>query len=300
MVSMDIDLTAASFATEIYAGTGAVSEPLCTGVAVRHGGTVAESLVGLRNVALLPQVEATFPEPAAPGGVGFLNLNVNKKGVVTTRGRLADGQTVTGSTVMGLTGSMPVFLNLYRGTGSLAAVVNHVGQLASGTARWGKDAQAEKSKDRVHKEGFARHSLTVKGGVYTRPVNAVSPLPGGTGEGAYLRLTSAGLDPVVGLVQELAFNARQQAVLPRVAALNPHKFTLKLNAATGLFNGSFMLEDENPAKPGKGLRRKVSFYGCVAGEEAVGFFLLPELSEGKVAQTRIWSGEVKLLPLAMP
>lgn len=261
--------------------------------------------------AVLAFVSATaeaLPD-AYPAGHGFLNLTLKTNGTVTVKGRLADGQVLTGATVMGPGGHMPVFMNLYRGTGSFAVLLSYEEERLSGLARWGKDDQGEKSRDRVFRGGFARHLRYLRGGLYVRPAVGEPLLPGlgGGGEvteapaaGAELAFSSGGLvEPLV--LADVGFTAKHAPVLPRGAELNPQSVTLKLNAVTGVFTGSFKMVDANPVRPAQRLTRTVTYHGAlIPGEDGGhGYFLLPELPDAEVkgsslGNTRQWSGQVRL------
>lgn len=289
--------------TLAYLGTreGEAFEYLGTGVAVINAWSTKfpPRYMGLINAALLADEGESTPEQERPQGSGFLNLNVSPSGIATVKGRLADGQVVLGSTVVGLGMDMPIFFNLYRGTGSLAAVANYREGRLTGPATWGKDAQPTKSKDRLYKEGFARHTLTMDGAPYKRPSADYSPLPPVPGEDypGQLKFTEGGLE-AGSITYPFNLRVRNLKVVPDTSLPNPHKVTLKLNPATGLFNGTFKLADENPAKPGQMLRRPGTFYGCIVPSRylGIGYFLLPDLPEGKVKQTPIRSGKVQMLP----
>ncbi|HEY1082458.1 MAG TPA: fibronectin type III domain-containing protein [Prosthecobacter sp.] len=290
-------------------GTEAATEVevLALGHAVRNDWTAAKPApwAGSLNTLTSAQVAAVFPNPDKPQGTGFLNLTLSPRGVVACKGRLSDGQVVTASTIMGPGGDIPVFVNLYAGKGSWGALLSlsFNDRAVSGTALWGKDDLGATSKDRVHKRGFDRHALQVRGGAYVKPAVNTPLLPSMTAlpAPASLRLTGAGLLPVLG--QDFSVNGRHQAVVAKPGTLNPQGFTLSLNAATGLFTGSFKLADENPAKAGQILRRTVSFQGALipGQDKGAGYFLLPELPSATVkgsslSNTPVWSGSVELLP----
>ncbi|HEY1082457.1 MAG TPA: putative Ig domain-containing protein [Prosthecobacter sp.] len=281
---------------------------IATGKMVRNEWSVTNPApgAGILNAALSvsAQEAAVFPNPDKPQGTGFLNLTLTPRGVVTCKGRLADGQAVTGSSVMGPGGDIPVFVNLYAGKGSFGSLLAYDEGVISGRAYWGKDDLGETSKDRVHKRGFEPHWLTLQGGLHVKPAVNMPLLSSMTTVPARARLdvaAQAGLP--LPLTQSLSFSAKHQAELPKAGVLNPQGFTLSLNAATGLFTGSFKLADENPAKAGQILRRTVSFQGALipGQDKGAGYFLLPELPSATVkgsslSNTPVWSGSVELLP----
>lgn len=259
---------------------------------------------GSINVALLPE-EPLAESADRPQGNGFLNLKVTNKGTVICKGRLADGQAVTGATLRDGMGKMPVFMNLYRGTGSLGSVITYRTGQATGTGWWGKDDQGATAKDRLYKRGFPKMPLTVEGGQYLKPGGATHPamdLQVDLSTLDRVTLTSADLEAPA-LTQALTFNSKNQAVLPHDRVLNPHGLTLKLKATTGTFTGKFKLEDPHPQKPGSLLSRPLTFQGClIPGQErGTGYFLLPELPaadapRNALGKTPVQSGRVDLAP----
>ncbi|MEN3942877.1 fibronectin type III domain-containing protein [Prosthecobacter sp. SYSU 5D2] len=304
---LEVDIVGGAALHEAVLLTGGEGEPqiLTAGYAVRNDWTKANPApgAGLINTALLPPEleEGLTNDTGAPRGVGFLNLKLTPQGAVTCKGRLADGQAVTGSTLMGPQGHMPVFVSLHRGTGGFGTLMTYSpsGQ-AGGSAWWGKDDQGPSSKDRVHKNGFIRNTLSVEGGQYQRPA-ANTPLFASQVDvptPATLTLTRAGL-PEPGITQVLSFTGKHQADVPRESALNPHGITLKVKAATGTFTGKFKLEDPNPLKPSATLRRTVTFQGSLIPglERGYGYFLLPELPSAEIPRNPpMWSGRVEIVP----
>jgi microcompartment protein CcmK/EutM len=299
-VAVDIVGGAGFHEAVLETSSGEATQVLAQGQVVRNDWSRANPApnAGLINIALQSQ------DFNVPKGAGFMNLKLTSQGTVTGKGRLADGQAVTSSTIMGIEGHIPLFVSLYRGTGSFGTLMTYEIGEASGTGWWGKDSQGESAKDRVYKNGIMRHPLTVSGGLYVRPpVNAPLfdsqvdvPSP------ASLMLTGARLEEP-GITQVLSFTGKHQAVLPREKQLNPYGFTLKLKAATGAFTGKFKLEDPNPLKSGSLLRRTVSFQGSLipGHERGYGYFLLPELPNPEIprsslSNTPIWSGRVELIP----
>lgn len=281
---------------------GSELHPVAEGFVVRNPWSAAEPApnAGWVNAALSADEVPADVDSAVPEGTGFLNLNVSPRGTVMVKGRLADGQAVMGSTVLGPNGVMPVFVNLYKGSGGLTANVTYQYGEVSGVSGWSKDAQGAKVKDRTYKAGFVTHYLTIEGGKYVRPAVNAPLLPFPTKAPlTKLTLNGGGLGEV--LTQSVPFNTKHQAVLPRDLVANPYGVTLKMNPGTGVFTGSFKLVDENPASPNKPLRRMVTYQGCLIPgvDKGVGFFLLPELPTPNVQgstlkNTPIRSGKVDL------
>lgn len=307
-VSVDIVSGAGLHEAELRTAGDGEPQTLAEGQVVRNEWSKANPALyaGGINTALLPPewMNASGDNSNLPKGTGFLHLKLTHQGTVTCKGRLADGQAVTGSTILGSGGHIPVFASLYRGTGSFGALMKYENQQAKGTAYWGKDDQGESSKDRVYKRGIERYELSVTGGRYVRPA-ANAPLfttQVDTNSPAKLLLTRA-LLPHPGITQVLSFTGRHQAIVPREKLLNPHGITLKMNVATGTFTGKLKLEDPNPLKPSGTLRRTVTFQGSLIPglDRGCGYFLLPELPSvdiprSSLSNTPVWSGSVELNP----
>lgn len=288
----------------LYKNTEAGPVLLLNGFVVRNPWTAKNPApgAGLINVALQPYEENLGLDYTTPQGTGFLNLKLSAGGVVTVKGRLADGKVVTASTLMGPAGDMPVFVNSYKHRGGLTSLITYASDEVTGTALWSKDDLGAQSRERVYKAGFGRHALLVEGGRYVRPVpnEAWPPFPS-TAPQAVLTMSRGGLE--VPISQALSFDNRYRALLPRQSEQNPYGLTLKLNLATGVFRGTFKLENENPANPSKPLRRTVTYHGSLIPGvgKGVGFFLLPDLPDAgtptsTLKNTPIWSGGVDVMP----
>lgn len=260
--------------------------------------------VGLINVALPPIMGDAPASSAVPGKTGFLNLKLGVNGAVTVKGRLADGRAVTGAALMGAAGDIPVFVTPYKHQGAVTSLIHYAGSEVSGTAYWSKADQGPKSKDRAYKAGFARQVLDILGGLYVRPAaNGGWPSFPALAPQAELAFRDGGL--VEPISQTVSFDRKYRPALPRPSAENPQGVTLKLNVATGVFTGSFKIEDENPENPNKPLIRTVLYYGSLIPgmEKGMGFFLLPDLPSAEVPKSTLkntpqWSGQVELRALA--
>ncbi len=243
---------------------------------------------------------------AYPQGSGYLTLNLDAKGVATWGGKFADGTGIVGSSGLGPTGKLPFFQLLY---GSLAATAgssagwitvvpdsltpqNGGKPLLDGFISWSKNAQLSTSAGRSYKAGFALHSLTAMGGLYTAPPanTIVFGLPDVSPPAVNARLTFnegglVGPAPVVPAVMagDLAKNWRisktHLATLP-AGVSNLAALTLTIAPASGTFAGGFTLKnDPDAAKPTVLLSRPVRYYGVLVPRlgRGYGFFQLSQL-----------------------
>ncbi len=257
------------------------------------------ALAGLYNVGLLPGSGAAHPDQ--PLGHGYLALTLTNVGTGRWAGRLADGTAVTGTTIIGEFGEIPVYQSLYSSKGATFGWLqcDDDGN-ATGQVRWGKDDLGSKSTSRSYKGGITPHLLDASGSRYIRPAAGTALLSNLADAPNNAALAfSEGLLPSE-FEQVLSLTKTQTVVLPAGAG-NPQTVKITILPATGLFTGSFILKDPNPASPSKMLSRTVNFAGClIQGQDiGVGHFLLPELPTvgvkgSSLSNTDIWSGAVEL------
>jgi hypothetical protein len=236
-----------------------------------------------------------------PQGSGFAAFAITTGGAVRLTGKTADGQALTGASVLGEMGQVAVYAALYRGQGSLVgewAVEedldgNFAGNQVSGTLDWMKSAMA----GRAYASGFGPLNLRVEG-AYLAPTSrggSVLGLPQ-TGEFA-VRFLDGGLadsetDPDV---SGMLWTDLGRVVTP--ASGHAGRLVMKVMPKTGAVSGSFTLtETQVPV-----VRKGVKFFGQVVRLadtkiKAVGFFLLPQLPQSgeKANATAILSGAVRL------
>jgi hypothetical protein len=256
---------------------------------------------GVFNVALAPGADAIHPDH--PMGRGFANLTNAAVGTVRWAGRLADGEAITGSTLIGADGDIPLYQALYTAKGSVFGWVRCESGAAVGSLRWTKEDHSTKPGTRLYKSGIPAHLLDVSGGRYVRPA-AGTPLIAGlmdTPNNAVLNFTEGALPFSIG--QLITLTKAQTVERSPLGVANPQDVRLNLAANTGLFSGSFVIKDVNPANASQMLTRTVSYSGCLIPGQAlgVGYFLLPELPKAGVkgsslTNTPIWSGSVELIP----
>lgn len=253
-----------------------------------------------------------------PQGSGYLGMIVSPKGTGAISGRLADGTTITSSSMIGPQGEALVFLMLYKNTGSIFGQMDLGDDLlgpstsyvrrVDGLVRWIKDVQP--GTERNYQAGIPETNLIVLGATYAKPGTniIVMGLPNlaGTSTNAMIDFTQGGL----------ATATRNPDRAVRLTTLNTTAYpvpneaftTLNIVSGTGSFTGTFSLLDN--AVP-----RSVTYQGLVippiphtpavtnssgiitaneipgVGAFATGYFLLPELLPS-TTKSKINSGRV--------
>lgn len=206
---------------------------------------------GSYNVA----VTAAGDSDSRPKGATLLNLAIKADGSVKLVGTSADGEKLAGATFVGPTGQVLVFNPLYTpakgsmvgnlqlNNGTPAGGVNPANDdTVGGTLSWLRP-QNTSTKSRAYAGGFnlVAGNLTIAGGRYARTDNTRTILDAQAGAAALLEFTDAGLS-----AGEPADPARPDIALTLVDAKkfsingnNPRLVKLKLDAAKGLFSGTF-------------------------------------------------------------
>lgn len=240
-----------------------------------------------------------------PQGTGFLAFTVPPSGSVRMTGTLPDGTALTLSSRISSSGKLPVYLPLYRSTGSLLAeisVANDVNRTVSGSLTWSRNPQA--ASQRSYQPGFIPIPYTVTGGAYIAPASGVPVM------GLPAIVNNAKLTFLEGLVSTAVVSPDITFTLGTAAAgtfptfasgNNPNRVALSVSRSTGTFSGQFTLV--NPLTLTKNLTRVAKFKGVIARDGAAstggGYFLLPKLPSPLTAPsntTPILSGQVNLLP----
>jgi cyclophilin family peptidyl-prolyl cis-trans isomerase len=217
--------------------------------------------------------EADVGRQDIPQRDGYTTLNISRSGIGTFAGKLADGSTITGSSIVSSQGRTNLFQMLYRNTGSLLAriaprlsrdgntgTVRNFFHSMQGQARWIKDRPST-STDRLYRLGIPPTVLDVVGGYYRAPDPLVTPivlnLPS-VADNAYLDFSQGGLS-MAAQNPDILFRLGNDnvATLPSV---NPTQVTLRVTADTGFYTGTFTLLD------GVSIRRSVTFQGLIIPE----------------------------------
>ena len=206
---------------------------------------------GVYNIA----VTASGESDTRPKGATLLNLAIKADGSVKLVGTSADGEKLAGATFVGPTGQVLVFNPLY--TPAKGSLVGNL-QLNNGTPAEGVNPanndtvggslswlrpENTSTKSRAYAGGFnlVAANLTIAGGRYARTDNSRTILDALPGSAALLEFSDAGLS-----ADEPADPARPDIALTLVdakkftlGANNPRLTKLKLDAAKGLFSGTF-------------------------------------------------------------
>jgi hypothetical protein len=260
--------------------------------------------------AALPIAEGQTPDPIGneavyPQGDSYLLARVNEAGAIVGRVRLADGTKLGFSSLLGGQGQLAFYLPAYEKTGSLhgAAQIDGAGGHMDGALSFFKAPQPAKSKTRSYKGGIPLHNLTLLGGEWTKPVApnlVLGIVDNGTANNARLLFTGSFINAAGSYEALFRIKAPNHAVaLPNP---NPNKIRIKLDPASGEFNGSWEVVDDNPLEPGKKVTREADYSGVIVNRlsEGRGHFQLPVLpSSGQPnpKKTDLLSGPVLLRAL---
>lgn len=227
--------------------------------------------------------------PDVPRGHGYGSFTLAKDGKLTTAGKLADGVSYTSATYAGPDGQILVYQPLYSSKGSIHGTLdidpNDDGVMddtgLDGEISW----LCPPSKSRIYSGGFGPIPLTAVGARHVVPA-APALILGITPDvhTAQLTFTEGGLAGAVIDPDVHEFNILAGNKVSLVGAVNPASVKLALSATTGIFSGSFVLEDtelRTGTFTGKKLKRTASFAGILTHDGAVpaglGHFLLEEM-----------------------
>ncbi len=208
-----------------------------------------------------------------PQGVSYARITADRLGKASIAGKLADGTTVTASTIFWPDGQVPLFVPLYTGKGSLTGTLMFGTGFAedlvtdndvTGSLLWTRPSA---TTGIVYKKGFSTQ-VDSTGGVYVAPLKGARVLDLGTlatHDSIHLNLTSGGL--VTSINPALTVSTANL-----VTAITPNANTIKLTFTplTGFFSGEFAVGT-----------RKAKIEGLILpanplnDSEAYGFFLLP-------------------------
>jgi len=236
---------------------------------------------------------------AAPQGTGYLNFAIGSNGSVAWTGKTADGEPLTGSSILWPTGEVPIFTMLYKNTGSMIGLpaVTPTGD-CSGRIDWIKVAP-QPAAVRSYRTGFGPLAMSLQGRRWVAPASGqiIFNLPDASNN-ARLDFTQGGVDTAAqfsDLDQLLRITKTNTTLISTSALINPTGVKLTLNSAKGTFSGSFKLTDGAVPRP-------VTFEGVLLSGESQGrgAFQLPKLPLGTPANSDILSGNVILSPVIAP
>ncbi|MES2505307.1 MAG: ELWxxDGT repeat protein [Verrucomicrobiota bacterium] len=262
----------------------------------------APSLAGRYTWLMEPESQPPGDEDI-PNAAGYMTATISKTGLLTWRGKLADGTAVTGSSGLLYESDLAFALHkdLYGATGSVHGWVRLQGDGAddslvtmSGLLDWKKAPLAETSKVRLYKQGIPLHYLTVTGGSYRLPAagERVIQLGEGLGNASF---TLSGLSVMGESLEQMFTVTEKNAVrLPKLSTATPLR-SLSLSLSLGTFKGTLVLTDDHPlegnAKP---LKRTVAFEGVIVYPQtrAEGFGLVPQLPEAGPPETNLATSKI--------
>ena len=196
----------------------------------------------------------------------------------------------------------PLYTNTgsFIGTLSIAADANHT---VTGAVTWSRAAQTT-ATDNTFKAGWATPiALTVSaGGLYTAPSTGVFlGLSVGTVDNAKITFSGGGL---AGAARQPTLNSlflKKSTPAAVITITNLAKTTLTTTIATGAFNGTFTLVDDDPTSmtmPKKQITRSVTYQGLAVPGAPVGsgsgYFLLTSLPASGSTVLPVLSGKVVL------
>ncbi len=223
----------------------------------------ASSYAGTYNFILEPcddyydnsLTPAVLMGASIPQGNGVGMLTVNSNGTVNCTATLADGTTVTGSSILGgvyysSSGYVPLHFMLYKNTGSVQGVhiisynypndnLGHQPQTPSspsnyvdGCMDWMKISQLPPA-GKNYPEGFPLHGLQVIGEQYDSNsyANLVGSFFNSGSNNALLEFFQGGLSPEISKI--FTFNANSTATMPDSSV------SFSFNKANGKFSGTF-------------------------------------------------------------
>ncbi|MDB6137237.1 MAG: hyalin repeat protein, partial [Verrucomicrobiaceae bacterium] len=283
---------------------------IATGATANPATAYAKAYTSVLQLAAGQQNDVNYPQ-----GEGYAIASVTTAGAVTGAVRLADSTKVTFSTLLGAAGEVPLHIGAYANTGSL----HGWSQITSATGHWdGSDSffkavQPPASTTRSYKAGVPLHTLTLVGGVWTKPT-AAALLLGVTDSGAATAPNNAGMVFSRGGIESsglahsgsypVALRIKAPAstfVLPTGTA-NTGKLTLAFaTLTTGEITGSFTTTDANPELAGKTVTRVAPWFGVIVQRlnQGRGHFNLPKLPDAvqtNPLKTDILSGQASLVP----
>jgi hypothetical protein len=225
-----------------------------------------------------------------PRGMGYMQMTVNAtSGLVTVTGRAGDGTAFTGSYTLWNNGKLPLYCLLYGNKGHLMGLPEILGSiipaqgLVMGSLDWLKTGPAT-TTDRLYSTGFDVIGLTLDGSVWVKPTpgTMLFGLPNQAGN-ARVEFSHAGIEDVAqaaSVSQTFQITSTHTAKFATATTGNPCLVSMTLNAATGLFTGTFKLSDLKPGSTTVKVLRTVSYSGILMNhlQEGYGWFQLPGLS----------------------
>jgi hypothetical protein len=273
---------------------------------------VSTPYAGFYTLAFDP---AAAPDPAVPQGNGCAGFTVAANGAITGfSATLADSTAFTLVGNVGPAGEIMLWQSLYAGKGSLQGALDITSGVAPGftdstLAGTGIHWTRPSGTGRIYAAGFTDTLLNAVGGRYNAP-SATQIVMGCDDKDKNARLEFAeggvptgaiGFPPLSPNV-ELRIKPGGTNLVQTVP--NVRATSVTITPGTGLFTGSYTLNDPNVAT-GKIEPRKASFTGRIvptgSGLTGFGWFLLPEFSNPNgspkmtTTTSKMLSGQVSLI-----
>jgi hypothetical protein len=196
-------------------------------------------------------IPGTDSPEAGPEGHGFGTVKVDGNGKVTFAGTLADGTKVSQKVPLSRDGQWPLYVPLYRGSGSILswlAVTNQAADDINGLLSWIKPDDA---RTKYYAGGFTNETF-VTGSQFVRPTSSTNGL---------LNLAQADVTFSGGDLESEWTNMVLWNLQNKITNLGDNKLTMKISPANGLFSGSVI--DPSTGKP-------VKFKGALHQKQNVG------------------------------
>lgn len=193
----------------------------------------------------------------SPAGDSPVTMSISTAGAVAIKGTLADGTTFAQKATLAANGQTPVYVNLYKGKGSLfgwLTVLDNDTNDTPGLLLWTKK---ETAGGKVYLSGFTIEALAI-GSRYVAPAKGSAALEWSDG---VVTLEQGNLS----LMQSDDVNLTSANKFV-VAPPNANKLALKLTSSSGLVSGSFVHPDT---------LKKSAIKGIILQKQQVGggFFL---------------------------
>ncbi len=216
--------------------TGSVSNAFWIAELFGHRATFNAKLNPATNAAgkytmVLPGGEDAATSPA---GHSPMTLDLTTAGAVTLKGTLADGSAVAQKTTLAADGQTPVYVNLYKGKGSLLGwltVMNTDTNDTPGLLLWIKMGTAG---GKNYLTGFTNETLAL-GSRYVAPAKGVAALVWSNG----VALLEQG-NLIVPLTNSMTLSTANKFT---ITSTNTSRLALSLTASSGLLIGSFVHPD---------------------------------------------------------
>jgi hypothetical protein len=210
-----------------------------------------------------------------PFGASFGTATVDASGRVTFAGSLADGTTVSRSSVVSKDGAWPFYLPLYSGHGSIYGWNCFPGSVTNGAILFATNASwinaANSARNAIYSTGFTNLDMPILGSTYKSAAAPLLALTNGNGE-----VLLEGGDLAANMTNFITVASNNKITLTTNAG-NTDKLMLTINKTAGTISGSFV----NPARPeqtilvhGAILQGQTNAAGYFLGSNASGAFTL--------------------------